>query len=74
MVGKIGCGKSSFLSALLGEMPKTEGELYFNGEKSRQNTKIGYVEQEPFIFPASFRENVIFGRIVDEIRYSEVLE
>lgn len=44
MVGKIGCGKSSFLSALLGEMPRTEGELYFNGEMSRKNITIGYVE------------------------------
>ncbi len=27
--------------------------------------KVAYVEQEPFIFPDSFKENVIFGRPYD---------
>ncbi|CAD8115160.1 unnamed protein product [Paramecium primaurelia] len=73
VIGKIGSGKSSLLNAIIGEMPKTTGSILLNGDDIK-NRKVGYVEQEPFIFPASFKENILFGRPMDECLYQLVLE
>ena len=58
IAGRIGSGKTSLLLAILGEMPHSTGRL-------ESNRKIGYVEQEPFIFPSTFKENIVFGRKFD---------
>ena len=42
VVGRVGCGKSSLLSALLGELIKKDGEVGVNGS-------IAYVPQQPWI-------------------------
>ena len=59
VVGKVGAGKTSLLHALMGETNKTQGEHLVRGS-------LAYVEQEPFIFSATIRENVCFGRVYDE--------
>ena len=35
---------------------------------------ISYVEQEPYIFSGSVRENIFFGSEYDENLYNEVVE
>ena len=55
LVGPVGCGKTSFLLALSGEMPKSTGALRYVGN-------FAYVEQEPTIFAGTFRESVCFGK------------
>ncbi|KAJ2745056.1 hypothetical protein GGI20_002465 [Coemansia sp. BCRC 34301] len=67
VVGKVGCGKSSIVSALCGEMPLTKGEACIFGS-------IGYVSQKPWIMNATFRENVLLGSEYDEERYNQVIE
>ncbi|KAJ2255882.1 Canalicular multispecific organic anion transporter 2 [Coemansia sp. RSA 455] len=63
VVGRVGSGKSSFLSAICGEMPLTSGQGRIHG-------RIGYVEQKPWIMDATFRENVLMGADFDEAYFS----
>ncbi|KAJ2733752.1 hypothetical protein IW152_002857 [Coemansia sp. BCRC 34962] len=67
IVGKVGCGKSSIVSALCGEMPLVKGEACIFGG-------IGYVSQKPWIMNATFRENVLLGSEYDEKRYNQIIE
>ncbi|KAL4450427.1 hypothetical protein ABPG74_019325 [Tetrahymena malaccensis] len=67
IVGRIGSGKSSLLSCILKEVPYIEGDFKFNG-------RIAYVEQEPYIFSSSIKENIIFGLDYDDQLYKQVLE
>ncbi|KAJ2070050.1 hypothetical protein GGI08_000033, partial [Coemansia sp. S2] len=67
VVGRIGSGKSSFLSAICGEMPLTSGQGCVYG-------RIGYVEQKPWIMNATFRDNVLMGADFDEAYFSQVVD
>ncbi|KAJ2884074.1 Canalicular multispecific organic anion transporter 2, partial [Coemansia aciculifera] len=67
VVGRVGSGKSSFLSAICGEMPLTSGQGSVHG-------RIGYVEQKPWIMDATFRENVLMGADFDEAYFWQVVE
>ncbi|KAJ1748616.1 ABC transporter C member 13 [Coemansia sp. RSA 1821] len=66
VVGPVGQGKSSLLSAICGEMPIVNGKGCVYG-------KIGYASQSPWIMNASFRENILFGNDYDEARYNQVI-
>ncbi len=63
VVGSVGSGKSTFIHALLGELPAQSGSMYFlNYEGERLfNARIGYVSQEAYIINGSLRENLTFG-------------
>lgn len=63
IVGRVGAGKSSLLSCLLKEIPRYKGSFAFNG-------KLAYVEQEPYIFSSTVRENIIFGKKYKEAFYN----
>ncbi|XP_059510179.1 multidrug resistance-associated protein 1 isoform X2 [Stegostoma tigrinum] len=67
IVGHVGCGKSSLLSALLGEMQKTEGYVAVKGS-------VAYVPQQAWIQNASLRANIIFGQELLEEWYRKVVE
>ncbi|KAJ2629412.1 ABC transporter C member 13 [Coemansia sp. RSA 1290] len=66
VVGRIGSGKSSLLSAICGEMPLASGGGCVYGS-------IGYVSQKPWIMNATFRDNVLFGNAYDKQKYSRVI-
>ncbi|KAJ8344971.1 hypothetical protein SKAU_G00291640 [Synaphobranchus kaupii] len=67
VVGHVGSGKSSLLSALLGEMHKHEGSVSMRGS-------VAYVPQQAWIQNASMRENIVFGREVKDSWYWKVVE
>ncbi|KAM9748173.1 ATP-binding cassette sub-family C member 3 [Dama dama] len=67
VVGPVGCGKSSLLSALLGEMEKLEGKVYMKGS-------VAYVPQQAWIQNCTLQENVLFGQALDPKRYQKALE
>ncbi|ELK01672.1 Canalicular multispecific organic anion transporter 2, partial [Pteropus alecto] len=67
VVGPVGCGKSSLLSALLGEMEKLEGKVYVKGS-------VAYVPQHAWIQNCTLQENVLFGQALDPKRYHQTLE
>jgi ABC-type multidrug transport system fused ATPase/permease subunit len=53
--------------ALLGEMPNIKNEAYMNG-------KVFYVSQEPWIFSATIKQNIIFGKPYNKIKFNEIVE
>lgn len=67
VVGHVGCGKTSLVSALLGEMHKQEGQISIRGS-------VAYVPQQAWIQNATLRDNILFGRPYAEQRYRCVLE
>ncbi|NWU60420.1 MRP1 protein, partial [Pterocles burchelli] len=67
VVGQVGCGKSSLLSALLGEMDKKEGCVVVKGS-------VAYVPQQAWVQNATLEDNIIFGREMNERRYKLVIE
>ncbi|CAG8452470.1 10619_t:CDS:10 [Ambispora leptoticha] len=67
IVGRVGAGKSSLLSAILGEMEKTSGEVIVRGT-------IAYVAQSAWIMNASLRDNITFGYQFEQEFYDNILE
>ncbi|KAK9962921.1 hypothetical protein ABG768_006159 [Culter alburnus] len=65
--GGVGSGKSSLLSALLGQMTLLDGSVAVNGE-------FAYVAQQAWILNDSLRENILFGKQYIEEKYNAVLE
>lgn len=66
IVGRVGSGKSSILMALLGELPIVSGHLVLTGT-------ISYASQEAWIFSATLRDNILFGKEYNEKKFEEVL-
>ncbi|KAK0425340.1 hypothetical protein QR680_009150 [Steinernema hermaphroditum] len=67
VVGKVGAGKSSLLSAFLGEMTKTAGDVHVDGS-------LAFVSQQAWIQNATVEANILFGRQRDEEFYERVVE
>ncbi len=67
VVGTVGSGKSSLLSAILGELHKIEGSVNTVG-------KIAYVPQQAWIQNSTLKENITFCEANDEERYQSVIE
>ncbi|KAK2503012.1 hypothetical protein MC885_017373, partial [Smutsia gigantea] len=64
--GNTGSGKSSLLSAILGEMYLLEGSVGVHGS-------LAYVPQQAWIIAGSVRENILMGGQYDKARYLQVL-
>lgn len=67
VVGRVGSGKSSLVSALLGETEKVKGEVVLRGS-------VAYVPQQPWVMNATLRDNILFGHRWDAEFYDRVLE
>ncbi|XP_047509490.1 multidrug resistance-associated protein 1 isoform X4 [Pieris napi] len=66
VVGAVGSGKSSLLSALLGEMYKTSGRINTFGS-------FAYVPQQAWIQNATLQDNILFGNSLDKGKYNNVI-
>lgn len=62
LVGRIGSGKTTFLLSLLNEIRYSTGSLKISGS-------IAYVEQEPYVFEGTVKDNIIFGSHFDASLY-----
>ncbi|XP_011049414.1 PREDICTED: multidrug resistance-associated protein 1 isoform X2 [Acromyrmex echinatior] len=67
IVGTVGSGKSSLLSALLGEMDKISGKVNTKGS-------IAYVSQQAWIQNATLQDNILFGKALNKSVYNSVIE
>ncbi|KAI4352917.1 hypothetical protein L6164_007124 [Bauhinia variegata] len=66
--GPVGAGKSSFLNAILGEIPKLSGTVNVRGT-------IAYVSQTSWIQSGTVRDNILFGKPLDDItRYENAIK
>ncbi|KAF9358684.1 hypothetical protein BGX34_008810, partial [Mortierella sp. NVP85] len=66
VMGRVGQGKSSLLSAIIGDMYKRQGAVKIYGS-------VAYVPQQAWIINATVRDNIIFGKPFDQERYDRVL-
>ncbi|KAL3269849.1 hypothetical protein HHI36_008907 [Cryptolaemus montrouzieri] len=67
IVGTVGAGKSSLVSAFLGEMEKRAGRVNTVGS-------VAYVAQQAWIQNATLRDNILFGKSFDKKLYEKVIE
>ncbi|KFQ70893.1 Multidrug resistance-associated protein 1, partial [Phaethon lepturus] len=67
IVGQVGAGKSSLLSALLGELERTDGCVTMKGTAA-------YVPQQAWIQNASVEDNILFGKEMDETWFNRVID
>ena len=59
--------QSSLLSAVLGELPPSQGQVSVHG-------RIVYVSQKPWLFSGTVRNNILFGKKYEEERYEKVIK
>lgn len=67
VIGTVGCGKSSLLSALAGDMRVTGGKV-------RMSTTRSFCPQYAWIQNATVRNNILFGKEYDESWYEQVID
>jgi ABC-type multidrug transport system fused ATPase/permease subunit len=67
IVGPVGCGKTSLISGLLGELHLKKGSINLLGS-------IAYCPQQAWILNQTLRDNVLFGLEYDEARFNRAIE
>ncbi|PHH65007.1 hypothetical protein CDD81_3644 [Ophiocordyceps australis] len=67
VIGTVGSGKTSLLSALAGDMRKTKGEVIFGASRA-------FCPQYAWIQNTSLQNNITFGKDLDKGWYSKVVE
>uniref|UniRef100_A0A8B9CHQ3 ATP binding cassette subfamily C member 8 n=1 Tax=Anser brachyrhynchus TaxID=132585 RepID=A0A8B9CHQ3_9AVES len=79
IVGQVGCGKSSLLLAILGEMQKISGNIFWTGNSwfvcfSRKRGSVAYASQKPWLLNATVEENITFESSFNKQRYKAVID
>ena len=67
IVGGVGSGKSSLLSAIAGEMRQTYGKVMITGTRA-------FCTQSAWIQNATVQDNITFGKPYDKQRFNQVVE
>lgn len=67
VVGTVGSGKSSLVSAMLGEMENVHGHITIQGSTA-------YVPQQSWIQNGTIKDNILFGSEYNEKKYQQVLK
>ena len=65
VVGMVGSGKSSLLSAILGNMRRCSGTVCVEGS-------VAYVPQQAWIQNLTVKDNILFGSEYEDDFYSKV--
>ncbi|KAL7413440.1 P-loop containing nucleoside triphosphate hydrolase protein [Mrakia frigida] len=68
IVGSVASGKSTLLMALLGETVQLKGSM------DVQARKIALATQTPFIYPGTFRSNVLLDQSFNQASFDRVIE
>lgn len=66
VVGRVGCGKSTLVSAILNETIIDSGHIGLNGT-------VAYAAQSPWILNATLRDNITFGKPFDQEKYDKIV-
>ncbi|WFD22874.1 hypothetical protein MEQU1_001551 [Malassezia equina] len=67
LLGRVGDGKTSLLSAMLGDMVRLRGRVTVQGD-------VAYFSQGGWCMGATVRDNILFGRAYEEAHYQRCLE
>jgi ATP-binding cassette subfamily B protein len=79
ITGRVGSGKTTLLRALLGLLPKDEGEIYWNGERVQDPAaffvppRSAYTGQVPLLFSESLSDNILMGLPADQVDLEEAV-
>lgn len=71
IVGQVGCGKSSLLLAMLGEMQAIEGRVFWS---NKNRYSVAYAAQKSWLLNATVEENITFGSPFNKQRYKAVID
>ncbi|KAJ8374071.1 hypothetical protein SKAU_G00046510 [Synaphobranchus kaupii] len=84
IVGQVGCGKSSLLLAMLGEMQNISGkvdwsklpecEVTHEGNISKNRYSVAYATQKSWLLNATVEDNITFGSPFNKQRYKAVID
>jgi len=80
ITGRIGSGKTTLLRALLGLLPKDEGDLIWNGEVIKDPAEFfvppitAYTSQVPRLFSETVKENILMGLPEESVDIEEALK
>ncbi|XP_062300094.1 ATP-binding cassette sub-family C member 9 isoform X2 [Scomber scombrus] len=84
IVGQVGCGKSSLLLAMLGEMQTIDGRVHWSDwsetEESNEDIRsknrysVAYAAQKSWLLNATVEENITFGSPFNKQRYKTVID
>ncbi|KAG0282295.1 hypothetical protein BGZ96_000628 [Linnemannia gamsii] len=66
VVGRVGQGKTSLLSSMIGDMYKRQGTVRIHG-------KVTYAAQQAWILNATLKDNITFGQEFDQKKYDHVI-
>jgi ATP-binding cassette subfamily C (CFTR/MRP) protein 4 len=67
LTGPMISGKSLLFHVILQECQPVSGNLNVNG-------RISFASQQPWLFPSTIKQNIMFGANYDEERYRSVLQ
>ncbi|XP_057662641.1 probable multidrug resistance-associated protein lethal(2)03659 [Diorhabda carinulata] len=67
ITGVVGAGKSSIFKVIIGLHHLSEGYCKLGGS-------ISFAAQEPWLFPSTIKNNILFGEKYDKGRYEEILK
>jgi ATP-binding cassette subfamily C (CFTR/MRP) protein 1 len=83
VVGEVGSGKSSLLSAILGEMEAFHGTKVYipkgqdyhsnDNDEDRDSAFTAFCTQTPWVVNDTLKGNIVFGRPLDSARYDQVV-
>ncbi|EGX94981.1 ABC transporter, transmembrane region, type 1 [Cordyceps militaris CM01] len=68
VIGPVGCGKSTLMRLLLGEVPEVGGSI------ERKFPSSAYCPQSSWIFRGTIRDNIVGLSTWDELRYNSVVQ
>ncbi|XP_026882162.2 ATP-binding cassette sub-family C member 9 isoform X4 [Electrophorus electricus] len=84
IVGQVGCGKSSLLLAMLGEMQTLSGKVYWSKVPdcemlhdvyiSKNRYSVAYATQKSWLLNATVEDNITFGSPFNKQRYKAVID
>ncbi|XP_016517875.1 ATP-binding cassette sub-family C member 9 isoform X3 [Poecilia formosa] len=84
IVGQVGCGKSSLLLAMLGEMQAIDGRVFWSklpdcemaheGNISKNRNSVAYAAQKSWLLNATVEDNITFGSPFNKQRYKAVID
>ena len=84
ITGRVGSGKTTLLRTLLGLLPKTSGEIYWNEQQVKDPASFfvpprsAYTPQVPQLFSESLKDNILLGsadeKQLENALYKAVLE